>query len=284
MLASDKSTKLVESLIQNPTGHAYLLIAADAQVATHAAQELTAGWMNITTSKVTEHPYIKLISPDKKGIISIDEIRKLTAFCRLKVLSADTIQRVVIVNQASTMTAQAQNSLLKLLEEPPAGTMIVLTAQDATTLMPTIRSRVQAVELPLPTEQEILQYFSAQGYEEKGIKRAYALQGANTDAVNAYLEHTSESDTPLATAKWLLGSSKYDRLCEIDALAKNKEAAAAVVGALATVSSSALEATASDPAKLARWHDILRSCVLAQDALQKNTNTKLVLTELFLKI
>lgn len=283
MLVSDKSVRLVELLVQNPTGHAYVLVGVDVAVLAHTAQELTAGWMNIPAAKVNEHPYIKVIAPDKKGTIGIDEVRKLTAFCRLKVLSANTIQRVIVVNEASAMTVQAQNSLLKLLEEPPAGTMIVLTTQDISTLMPTIRSRVQSVELPQPTEKEILQYFGTQKYAEANIKRAYTLQGSNTEAIAQYLEHSTESDAPLTAAKRILGSSKYDRLCEVDAMAKNKAEVAAVVSALAMLSSSALEATASDPSKLARWHGILRSCATAQDALQKNTSTKLVLTELFLK-
>ncbi len=286
MLVSDKSTALIQSLSQSPTGHAFLLVGGDAEVLWHAAQTLTADWMNITATKVTEHPYIKIVEPDEKGIISIDEVRKLAAFCRLKALSARSVQRVLVIRQASTMTGEAQNSLLKLLEEPPAGTMIILTTQDASRLMPTVRSRVQNVELPPPTLQEIVRYFAAKNYVEQDIARVYALQGTNILAIEQYLTQATESDTrsPLATAKRLLGSSKYDRLCEVDALSKNRPEAAAVVSTLAALSSSALGATASDPTKLARWHDILRSCTTAQDALRKNANPKLVLTELFLKI
>lgn len=283
MLVSNKSSKLIESLVQSPTGHAYLLVGGDAAVLAHAAQKLTAGWMKTPIAKVAEHPYVKFVSPDKKGIISIDEVRNLTEFCRLKVLSSNSIQRVVLINEASAMTVQAQNSLLKLLEEPPVGTMIILTTQDASALMATIRSRAQNVELPQPTEEEIVQYFASQNYTEADVKRAYTLQGASPDSITAYLEHATEPDAPLASAKRLLGASKYERLCQVDALAKNKVEAAVVVGAMATLSSSALAATASDQAKLARWYKILRVCTTAQDALQKNTNTKLVLTELFLK-
>jgi DNA polymerase III delta prime subunit len=283
MLVSGKSNKIIQSLAQRPTGHAYLLASNDREVLSHAAQTVTAGWMKIDVAKVKEHPYVKIVLPDEKGIISIDEVRKLTAFCRLKVLSSNDVQRVIIINEASVLTGEAQNSLLKLLEEPPAGTMIVLTTIDASALMPTVRSRAQRVELPQPTQQEIVDYFMANNYSEKDIKRAFNLQGSNIKAIEQYLEHASELDAPLAAAMRLLGASKYERLCGVDALSKNKPEALAIVAGLATLSSSALEATASDATKLAKWHNILRSCTTAQDALQKNANAKLVLTELFLK-
>ena len=44
------------------------------------------------------------------------------------------------------MTTEAQNALLKMLEEPPAGTVLVLTVNHAQTVLPTIRSRAQIGE------------------------------------------------------------------------------------------------------------------------------------------
>jgi len=56
-------------------------------------------------------------------------------------------RRVLIVDDAETLQGPAQEALLKTLEEPPAAVTIVLLADDAESLLPTIRSRCQVVEL-----------------------------------------------------------------------------------------------------------------------------------------
>ncbi|MCD4824163.1 MAG: DNA polymerase III subunit [Phycisphaerae bacterium] len=61
--------------------------------------------------------------------------------------------KVYIVKEAELMTAEAQNSLLKTLEEPPKGVTIILLAQRPETLLPTTRSRCSLIRFgPLPTD------------------------------------------------------------------------------------------------------------------------------------
>jgi len=62
-------------------------------------------------------------------------------------------RRVVVIDDAHTMIDQAQNALLKTLEEPPGSSMLVLVTPNAGSLLPTIRSRCQTLRLqPLGTE------------------------------------------------------------------------------------------------------------------------------------
>ncbi len=67
--------------------------------------------------------------------------------------------KVLVIGRADMLTPQlaspeAANALLKLLEEPPADTTLILTTDVPGALLPTIRSRVQAVRIaPLPTQQ-----------------------------------------------------------------------------------------------------------------------------------
>lgn len=59
--------------------------------------------------------------------------------------------RVILIQNAETLTAQAANSLLKLLEEPPQNWIFLLTAADSTLLLPTLVSRCQRLRLkPIP--------------------------------------------------------------------------------------------------------------------------------------
>lgn len=77
--------------------------------------------------------------------IVVDDIRKLGKFFGLS--SADGGRRVVIVDSADEMNVSAANALLKMLEEPPARTTLLLVSHQPSRLLPTIRSRCRTLRL-----------------------------------------------------------------------------------------------------------------------------------------
>lgn len=77
--------------------------------------------------------------------IVVDDIRRLTRFFGLS--ATDGGRRVVIVDAADEMNTAAANALLKMLEEPPARTLLLLVAHQPTRLLPTIRSRCRTLRL-----------------------------------------------------------------------------------------------------------------------------------------
>lgn len=79
----------------------------------------------------------------EKGSISVEMIRELYDLVRTRV---DT-PRLVVLRDADRMSLAAQNAFLKLLEEPNESTHFVLLAHSPSLLLPTIRSRVQKIEL-----------------------------------------------------------------------------------------------------------------------------------------
>jgi DNA polymerase-3 subunit delta' len=86
-----------------------------------------------------------------KTAITVDEIRKLTAFFQLT--AADGGRRVAIIDAADEMTPQAANALLKILEEPPPRATLLLVTHRPAALLPTIRSRTRDLRLaPLGPE------------------------------------------------------------------------------------------------------------------------------------
>lgn len=88
--------------------------------------------------------------PDRAGSIGVEQIRELYASAR----SRETASRVIVIEDAHTMTPQAQNAFLKLLEEPSANTHFILSAHTRQGLLATILSRVQTFELrPITPEQ-----------------------------------------------------------------------------------------------------------------------------------
>lgn len=102
----------------------------------------------------------------KSDIIPVDEVRKVPQFLRLKP-SVDGGWRVVIVDNADFMNRNAQNALLKILEEPPPQTVLILIAHSIGRLLPTIRSRSRAMAFkPLPSDLFALA-LSNMGYAPK---------------------------------------------------------------------------------------------------------------------
>lgn len=92
--------------------------------------------------KSGNHPDIIIMEPSGT-YIRIDQIRNL---CKLLALKPHEAQmRVVIISNAQALTTEAGNALLKELEEPPSGTLFILTALQKSDLLPTILSRSQVI-------------------------------------------------------------------------------------------------------------------------------------------
>lgn len=77
--------------------------------------------------------------------IVVDDVRKLNKFFGLS--ATDGGRRIVIVDSADEMNASAANALLKMLEEPPARTTLLLISHQPSRLLPTIRSRCRTLRL-----------------------------------------------------------------------------------------------------------------------------------------
>lgn len=88
------------------------------------------------------HPDVVHVTP-KGSLIRIEQIRDLVHTLAMKPYEA--VYRTAIVSHAHVMTPEAGNALLKTLEEPPAQTLLILTASGASDLLPTISSRCQHV-------------------------------------------------------------------------------------------------------------------------------------------
>jgi DNA polymerase-3 subunit delta' len=95
--------------------------------------------------------------------IGIDQVRALEDFVFLG--SHRLGNRVVLVSPAVALTLAAENSLLKLLEEPPAGVYFILVSSEPRRLLPTILSRCQRIDLGPPDRLSAQRWLDAQGHE-----------------------------------------------------------------------------------------------------------------------
>lgn len=82
----------------------------------------------------------------QKKDIAVDDVRKIAPFLRLT--AAEGGWRVVILDGADGMNRAGQNAVLKILEEPPTGALLMLLTERPSALLPTIRSRCRLLTLP----------------------------------------------------------------------------------------------------------------------------------------
>src|SRR5688572_13951637 len=122
------------------------------------------------------HPDVLLLAPDEGHVrIRVRQIRAFEHDIALKPYEAE--RKVAIVSGADRIEDEAANALLKTLEEPPEGTVLLLTATDAAQVMPTIASRCQEVALrPVPAE-EIERALLERGAEPERARLVARLAG-----------------------------------------------------------------------------------------------------------
>ncbi len=119
------------------------------------------------------HPDINRLDwVDNARVISVEQIRKLTS--QLTLTTTYGPYRVAVINKAHSMTRAAANSLLKTLEEPGPGCVLILLADNDAHLPVTIRSRCQRLVLPLPEKSEALEWLESQKVANPAIALEYA--------------------------------------------------------------------------------------------------------------
>lgn len=103
------------------------------------------------------HPDIVMVNHEKPGTISIDEIRD-QVINDVAIKPYCSPYKIYIIADAQMMTVQAQNALLKTIEEPPEYAVIMLLTDNADSLLPTIQSRCVRLDLKVVDDSLVKSY------------------------------------------------------------------------------------------------------------------------------
>lgn len=104
----------------------------------------------------SNHPDIITVMHEKPASISVGEIRRMRADVQIKPYSS--ARKIYIIPDAEKLTIQAQNALLKTLEEPPEYAVIILIADGLAGFLPTILSRCVVLQMRAVEEAQIAEF------------------------------------------------------------------------------------------------------------------------------
>jgi DNA polymerase-3 subunit delta' len=245
----------VRSMVLGRTPHAVLLVGAGSAGKTTLALDLAAGLLcrdpnpdarpcracrGCRLVASGNHPDLHRLVPEgpggqvRIGAATDPEpgtVRHLIG--ELALLPVEGGARVAIVEQAHRLNEDAQNALLKLLEEPPPGVTIVLCADDDECLLPTVRSRCVRIRLGAVGIRDIERWLGEMGFADPPrAARLARLAGGRPGLALAYARSGDAERLRGEIVRGLLdmlSEGRHERLAAVRELLK---AAAALDAAL----------------------------------------------------
>ena len=282
LVLNPHTAQQINAVIARPT-HAIALAGPAGSGKLSIATSLIEIILSLDPGKFELYAYGLVLRPPEGKAIGIEAVRELEHFLSLKVPTNTAYNRAVIIEDGHKLTVEAQNALLKVLEEPPAGTILLITVSHPQSLLPTIRSRLQIVNVQAPAIEDLQVFFTAKGIEPTRVQQAFTMTGGLPGLMQALLQNT---DHPLLVAtkfaRELLGMSTFERVAMVDELAKQKQQALDVVFILQQMAHVSLLSATGKAAD--KWQHILETSYQTAEALAGNAQPKLTLTNLMLQL
>ena len=134
------------------------------------------------------YPDVTELYPEDGKAIPVAKIRELISQTAL--VPSEGQWRVFIIYRAELMRAEAQNALLKSMEEPPEGTVFILITSDKSALLRTVLSRCLCVTLKTPTEEELTELLKKTdpGADPEKLSFAAAAAGGSPQRARELME------------------------------------------------------------------------------------------------
>ena len=159
-----------------------------------------------------KHTDVLIVGPGETGSIKIEQVREIIE--RVAYRPFEGLRRVVIIHDADALVPAAQSALLKTLEEPPPGSVLMLLTTRPDVLLPTVRSRCPQLRFSQLAASDIAAALVARGSSESqaravaatadgslGYALAVVQKGAEgsleaRDIAHQVLEHAASTGIP----------------------------------------------------------------------------------------
>lgn len=288
LLLSPATKTQIKAFISKPS-HALLISGSIGSGKAVVAKEIASDLLGLNSEETLEnYPYFThLKRPEGKQDISIEQVRNLSKLLKLKAPGTGEIRRIIIIEDAQDLNEEASNALLKMLEEPAADCVFLLSAPSSDSLLPTISSRAQQLQVRPVSLAQSIKYLGSR-YKEADIESAWRLSQGAAGLMLAILSGDKQHPLKLAIdeAKGYLRKDAYERLLLGDVLSKDKKQLALLLEALTKLLG------ALQPAAVAKASDNQTKKILASrrlvlnlsEALQANASPKLITLTLSLNL
>ncbi|MDZ7744961.1 MAG: hypothetical protein U5K77_04375 [Candidatus Saccharibacteria bacterium] len=276
------TTEQALNLLLQGDHHAVGLIGPYGAGKSYLAYWLACKFLDVAKPSINQ---VKEIWPEKNSI-GIDAVRNIQSTLKLKAPGSQKIRRVIIIHDAQNLTVEAQNALLKILEEPPEDVRIIMTSVSQKALLPTVESRLHHVNV-LPIQLRELYSAYSTHVDQATINKAYAISGGYAGLCLGILENADHTlIRSIEQAKTLFGEKPYDRLLQVDQLSRDKEKVRSLLFAIKRVQIAVAEKAAlqHQTTTLLKIQASLRAVLNAEAKIDHNPNLKLLVTDVLLQL
>jgi DNA polymerase-3 subunit delta' len=281
VILNELTKKQVDDYIKNPP-HALGIYGLTGVGKFSVAEFITSKILN--SKNILDNPNLHIVRPQEKDSITIDQVRQIVSFLKLKGSYGDSDYKIVLVDNASAMTHDAQNALLKTLEEPPMGSIIILTSTHKNRLLPTITSRLKSLTIK-PVDKTLVDEFFKNSYKQAEIDNAWLISNGRLGVLNAILsdkQHDLLID--IENIKTFLSKNQFERLIQVEIIAKQDSVK--FLEALLLVADVTFKQiyNTGNVIQIKKWHSIRKNTEESLSFLKSSANSKLTLTNLVLSI
>ena len=169
--------------LKNTLSHAHLISGEDGVGKGKLANILAKFILNGDLDR----EYVDIINySSEKSSFGVDDVRDIIEEVYKKPFEKD--KKVIIIHEGNKLTIQAQNALLKTIEEPPKGVYIIILCESLELILDTIKSRCEIYKLKPLTKSELYEYIKIKkfNYDENEIKSAIAFSEGVPGRIDRY--------------------------------------------------------------------------------------------------
>lgn len=277
-LVNDITKKWVDSFINNPQASAIIDSNGDRKSGINVSKYIYRKLVN--SEKV---PYYNLDVTDKKSI-GVDEVREMKNHLSLKANINGKITRFVVISSGEILTPEAQNALLKLIEELPDRTVLIIITDDNSKIINTIASRCFSIKV-LPIEHSKAQkYAKKNNIENDKFERAYLMSEGNASTFLDIVQGNSEEfEKTINYAKKFISSDVLGRQRVLQKYNKDNQDLTKLVKSIQLIAKTAMRSTKKTEIKH-KWKTILEKSLIAENQINSNASPKVVLLNLSVSI
>lgn len=243
---------------------------------------LAADLLGINVDELDRSARVLHVVPNENSNISIDEVRNAWIFAKTPSSYGDG-KKVVIFHRAQSMTHEAQNSVLKLLEEPPEYLYALLELPTKNSVLSTIDSRSSKLMLYGLDKNEFTKALIQNGISSETANELWLTSAGEIYSALGQ-SGTNGQENNLGYIKELLGEKPIQRLAQMKTELKDRDAANKLTLDLINLSYIGLRQAVLHDKNVKTW---LKNIKLSEQILinlQNNGNVKLNVTYLLTNI